>query len=897
MQEPSTPVIASDQTTVQTYRETMKSIEQVHRQGASGSQVLAKITAATDSLLVDLLSDKAQELGLDRTQLADQMCLVALGGYGRKEMHPHSDIDVMFLFPNKPDKEAENLVSKMLHALYDARLQIGNVTRDFAAAREIAREDLQSLTAMLEGRLIWGNLQQYETFFGQLSAIVRKNRKQLIAGKVRERQERIARYGNTINIQEPNLKDSPGSLRDYHHGIWLASFMRARKMNLAEMSRVGLILDREYRDLQKALEFSWRLRTELHLITGKKSDHVQMYLHQQLANQLGFQDEAGRLAEEILMREYFRTALAIQEFADRMSELATPKPFWRRVFHRVQVVDLGDSFRLRGGEIDIPRDLHFFENSPQRILDAFLHMIHTRASFSPFAITAIHENRNLIDADFVKEEESVGKIRMIFQYPGRIVPALRVMRRQGILHRLFPEWREIANLVRHDLHHRYTVDEHTLLALEYLETLEEDDLEFSAERLALWSTLDCRDLLRIAALYHDIGKGRGGDHCEIGAERVDRVAEILRLSEQDRADLHFLVLRHFMMSQTAQRHDMSDPDIVTGFAERVGTTRRLDLLYLLTYVDIKAVSPESMNEWKNHLLTQLYLSAHQVIEGKSLLKQKQKKTAKEVTSAPKELTRVFTEEEIRRQLSLPAQHDPHFYSKAMIREEIRHHLALLPKHYPHYYTTDMIRQHVDLIRRFDGITPVIHFCDQVHESTLEIVIIAKDRVGLFNRMTTAIALENFSIYSARLNTRDDGIVCNNIIVSDILGDGPVSDMRKDLLRERLQRLLVSTDPSPPIPPDRYGKKTGRTSFEPQVEVYEDAGNRHSVVDVCAIDRPGLLQDISSEISNMGMNIWFARVITEGSRAVDVFYVTDRDGKIISDSERRHELIDRIRSKL
>ena len=268
MQNTSTAAVKDARATIWAYRETLKSIEQSHRQGASGSQILARITSATDGLLIDLLDEKADDLCLHTAELSERMCLVALGGYGRKEMHPFSDIDVMFLFPETPNEKAENLVSGILHALYDARLQIGNVTHDFASAQAMAREDLPSLTAMLEGRLIWGNLQHYETFCDQLSKIVRKNRRQLIAGKVAERQERLERYGNTINIQEPNLKDSPGSLRDYHHGIWLASFMRARKMNLAEMSRVGLLLDREHNDLRRALEISWRLRNELHWMTG-----------------------------------------------------------------------------------------------------------------------------------------------------------------------------------------------------------------------------------------------------------------------------------------------------------------------------------------------------------------------------------------------------------------------------------------------------------------------------------------------------------------------------------------------------------------------------------------------------------------------------------------------------
>jgi [protein-PII] uridylyltransferase len=533
---------------IETYRAALESIAKEHLDGASGSRVVAEIAAATDALLLGVVRAKLVERGLDPAPVAERMCLVALGGYGRKEMHPQSDIDVMFLFPHEPDDEAKELVSDVLRALFDARLQVGNVTRDFATALAVAREDLQSLTAMLEGRLLWGDAQQYERFCRQLARFVQRHSKRLITQKIAERACRLARHGNTINIQEPNLKDSPGGLRDYHHGLWLASLQRGWKLNLAQVYRAGLMDDREYRALQDALELMWRLRTDLHLLTRTKSDLVSMHVQQELAARLKYQDREDRLAEEILMRDYYRAAFVTQEFADHLTEQLTHRPVWRRLFSRVRSVELGDGFTLRSTEIDTPLDLHFFENVPQRLLDLFVRAVQHGATLTRSAAVAVHENRNLIDDRFRSQEETARKIRTILRWPGRIVPVLRIMRRLGILHRLFPEWRGIANLARHDLHHRYTIDEHTLLAMHYLETLHEDNLDFAAERGALWRTQPDRDVLRLATLFHDIGKGRGGDHCEIGAEIVDEIAARLRFSEAERADVRFLVSRHIMLS-------------------------------------------------------------------------------------------------------------------------------------------------------------------------------------------------------------------------------------------------------------------------------------------------------------------------------------------------------------
>jgi len=858
---------------VENYREALQSAEKNHRNGAGGSEILSHITQATDTLLIGVLQEKTRELGMNLEKVGKRMCLVALGGYGRKEMHPQSDIDVMFLFPEDPCREDEQLVSAMLRHLFDARLQIGNVTRDFDTARQMAREDLQSLTAMVEGRLIWGNLQNYEAFYNQISKILAWNGKKLISEKIAERKARLARYGNTINVQEPNLKDSPGGLRDYHHGLWLASFLRGHKVTLAELFRLGMIYNRQYNGLQDALEFLWRLRTELHFFTRKKTNLISMDLQHELAKRLGFKDQENRLAEEILMRDYYRAALVVQEFADHITRQTTPRPMWERWIGRVRRLDLGDGLSLQNNEIDTPWDVHFFENNPQRILDIFVHAVKSRATLTQSAAAAVHENRRLIDEAFRSQEDTVRKVRMILDWPGRIVPVLRIMRRLGILHRLFPEWRGIENLVRNDLIHRYTVDEHTLLALHHLETLHEDTLEFTDERVALWQKGVSREVLRLAVFCHDIGKGSGGDHCEIGSDLADKIASRLLFSEKDRSDIRFLVANHLLLSHTAQRHDLTAPEVVTEFAERIDNKRRLDLLYLLTHVDTKAISEDFLNEWKNHLLVHLYLSTQQVLEGKTL-------------PGPGGESVQERREEVIRTLA-----------KDYPEEFVRKHLELLPDSYARFQPISIIRAHLDLIQQFDGTTPRIGFQAQANQSMLEVFVVARDRVGLFNRMATAIMLENFSIFGARLNTREDGVVCNNILISDLLGGGPVNEMRKQLLRERLQRLLVSEGALPPIPPDRYGPRPKRASFEPKVDIYDDAGGRCSVVDVVAVDRAGLLQAISSAISEMGMNILFARVLTEGSRAVDVFYVTDQDGNKITDPVRREDLKNRIRATL
>ena len=440
------------------------------------------------------------------------------------------------------------------------------------------------------------------------------------------------------------------------------------------------------------------------------------------------------------------------------------------------------------------------------------------------------------------------------------------MRRIGILKAIIPEWRGIANLVRYDLVHRYTVDEHSLLTLYHIENLHEDTFNFARERYLLWNECKEKDTLRLAALFHDIGKGKPGNHSHTGADLVDRITRRMRLPEAKRKRLDFLIRNHLLMSRTAQRRDLSDPEVLADFADAFDSGADLDMMYLLTYADMRSVSPESMTEWKNNLLWDLYLATRRVFENEAH------------ADADETIHVVSQKESLMKALGDEFEH-------TLVRE----HLECLPASYLLHQSVDQVRQHLACLNAFDGSMPVTRFYPHLDPDCREMVLVYLDKVGLFNRICAAMTLENFSIIEARLNTRSDGVIVNNLVIRDTLRNGPISESRQHLLQERLTRILPSDEETPPIPKMTKISNVGRSSCANQIKVINDITARFTVVEVRSADSGNLLQQLTGVISAMKLNIHFARIISEGVRLTVIFYVADSSGGKILEEEQVERL--------
>ena len=403
------------------YKSDLDTIKQLHETDEDPRAVVRKITAATDSLAIGLLIDRLMRI-LKQDELPAHILLLAQGGYGRREMHPKSDVDLLFLHQHElSDQEAE-LIKGYYQVLFDLGFQVGHCCRSFKEALEITPADTQSLTAMAESRFLAGDWRLFERFKHDLWRNLVRTRKENIRNKIQERTERCSRQGATINISEPNIKESTGGLRDYHFGLWLGSFHLGRSMNLLHLMRNHLIDDQRMKRVDRAIAFLWRLRTTLHFMAGKEQDVLDMSLQNEISIKLGFRDRRGRLAEEEMMREYYKNALAISRFADAMQSLCSPQPIWKRFSLKPKRM-LSDGFYIRENQIHIPPDLHFFEHNPQRILQTFIHTAEQKATLSPDTAAAIHDNRFLVDQPFLLDKYNAALLRKFFSLPHSIEAA------------------------------------------------------------------------------------------------------------------------------------------------------------------------------------------------------------------------------------------------------------------------------------------------------------------------------------------------------------------------------------------------------------------------------------------------------------------------------------------
>ncbi len=850
------------------YKNDLDTIRHLHETNESSREILRDITDATDTLVIRLLLHLLHK-NLNQDEMPSHLLLLAQGGYGRRELHPQSDIDLLFLHSSNITQKESDLIKEYYRTLYDMGFKVGNTCREYQEAINCASTDLHSQTAMIESRFLAGDWRLFENFKHDLWRSLRRGRMDHIRQKMNEREERFARYGKTINITEPNIKESIGGLRDYHFGLWLGALYQSRTMNLLHLKRCHLIDDQMMVKIEQAVEFLWRLRNDLHFLTNKEQDVLDLQLQHDISSRLGFRDRRGRLAEEEMMREYYQHALTLYHFAQHMIKKCSPRPIWS-ILRKRSRKPLTDGFFLRADQIQVPLDFHFFEHNPQRLLKAFIHAAEQRASLSDETITAIKDNIELVDQAFLHDKKNAALLRQFFSIPHSIEFAVQEMRQTGLLERIFPEWRSITNLVRYDLVHRYTVDEHSFLTLYHLEHMNYDTIHFSQERYKLWHNCQEKDVLRLASLLHDIGKGRMGDHSLIGARLTDDIARRMRLSQKKRKRLIFLVKNHMMMSRVAQHRDLADPQVTADFSDAFDSLEELDMLYLLTYADMRSVSPEAMTQWKNNLLRQLYINARNFMVSDA-----------EIPFEENEHLKTRREELIEKM------------DEDFDHELVHEHLDHLPNSYCIMQNPEDIRLHLELIKEYDNQNPVIRLLPHHNLNCLEIVLVTQDKVGLFNRICTAIMLENFSIEEARLNTRSDGIVANNIFVRDALKGNEINQTRQLLLRERLQRLLTMEGSLPNIPKTLSPVQLGRTSFEPKVKLLNDISAKYTILEIRCADRRGLLQNLSSVLCEMEINIYFARIITEGSRMTDVFYIADINGEKIQDEE----FLDKIQKEI
>jgi len=846
------------------------SLDEDFRNGRSAAELLRERAALID----DMLRYAWQDLGLAEEGLA----LVAVGGYGRGELHPHSDIDLLIL-RHSPDPDQTSGLESFLTLLWDLGLQIGHSVRSVDECVAQAESDVTVLTNLIEARLLLGEGSLLEAVQRATDASHIWSPEDFFRAKLQEQEARHAKYADTEYSLEPNIKGSPGGLRDLQLIGWLAR-RHFGWSELRELTENRFLTEAEATTIVHGREFLWRVRYALHMITGREEDRLLFDHQRELAAIWGFVD-GDKLAVEQFMQLYYRWALALSQLNEVLI-LAFDQAVLQAE-GSMKTVAINDAFELCNGYVSARRD-DVFEADPGALLEVFLHAgNHPQAQgIAAETIRLVHEHRHLINEDFRQNPRYRALFMDLLRSNERMTRQLRRMSRYGILGRYLPAYGQIIGQMQHDLFHSYTVDAHTLQVIENIRRFlkpENDDRFPVTSRIA--RRLPKIELLYIAGLFHDIGKGRGGDHSELGAVDARQFCEDHGLSRRETNLVEWLVRNHLLMSAVAQRKDISDPEVVQQFARHVGDQNRLDYLFALTVADINGTNPKLWNAWRGSLLRQLFTETKRALRRGLENPADKGEWIRETRDMATKLLeyRGFTAEELE---SLWRERGEDYFLREK-PEDIAWHTEAISGH-------------------FDREAPLVLVRNGVESSvanTTQIFIYAPFSIGSFARTCSRLEQLNLSIHDARIYHGSDGMSVDTYYVLDSGGDA-IEDV--DRLRHigsyLSETLATKGDSDPPaIVPRLTPRRVRSFRLATETTMTLDTAREVSVLEVVSLDRPGLLARVGEVFVEFGLVCQAAKIQTLGERVEDVFFLTDTEQQPIRDDAISEAIQEAIRSRL
>ena len=849
--------------------------------GAGGIEIVRAFTAAVDDLMRALFRYADEEHGHRFSRLNQRIAVIARGGYGRLELNPYSDIDLLFLHEYKPGPYVEVVTERILHALWDAGVTIGYSVRSIAECVKMAAADLKEKTAILDARLLAGDEKLYAQFEKALeNDVLSRDQRAFFDAKLGESRNRHKQYGDSIYLLEPQIKEGEGGLRDLHTALWLAK-VKYKAHRLEELVHKAVITEKEYNDVAAAQDFLLRIRNFLHFLTGRHTDQLTFELQERVAPLMGFEAADGAPASANLMRAYYQQASTILLFAEgliaRVTEDMRPARFLRRSPAR----QIRPGVAIQGKVIGLT-SADFFKRAPLNLITIFADCQTHEVELSGSAYQMVRDNLGLID-DAMRSDPRTGMALMgVLSGRQRVAETLEAMHRAGVLGAVIPEFGNLYARVLHDLYHIYTVDRHSLAAVRELERLRAGDFKDANPLLTeVARQYGGLPLVFLALLLHDIGKGHGHDHHERGAQLAVGVCARMGLDDEETDLVIFLVREHLTMSQVAQKGDIDNPGTVEDFVREVGSIDRLKALYLMTFADMRAVAPKVYNNWRDMLLSELYMRALKTLE----------QGGREAVDPARRLA--HAKAEVRERLA--GANEP--------ETAIAEFLELMPDRYFLTVPESDIKLHFELMRKIDE-QPLV--CRHRHFPDLEFsefIVVTRDVAGLFAMIAGVLTANNLNILSARITTRADGIALDVFRVSHVGTGGAIAmdedrwvrverDLERVLGGERDVAELVAESQR-----SRLGGKRFTRRFATEVTIDNRSSEEFTVVDVFTQDRVGLLFAITHTLFRLGLVIHLARISTNADQAIDVFFVSDREGRKIVDLEPmrtlRAELLERL----
>src|SRR5690625_1091548 len=864
-----------------------KMIFRRHRAGESGLKIAALRAAVIDTLLTHLFAAALEDFEKSGERTPVDLCMIALGGYGRKELSPLSDIDFMFLFPDhSPGEKIRDfqkfLTDEILYILWDLNLQVGPSTRTINEALEGARTDIRTKTSLLDSRLITGSKELYEIFHKTYKNFYRNEKpREYLEARLRDQTVRRARYGDTVFLQEPDIKNGVGGLRDYQNALWMAR-LKLGIERIEELSEHDYLHKNELRDFIQAYDFLLRVRNELHFTIKRPSDLLDLEKQPSVAKHLGYTQENIFERVEHFMRDYYshaRTIFRFSKLLERRLALRSVSGDSRRIPlpgspEPAEPERRIDGFLLRNNKLTF-ESASVFEKDPERLIGVFRHRQTLDCELAFELESLIQESLPLITNKVINSPEANRIFREIIRQPGKVYPILDQMHSLGVLGRFVPEFNRLDCLVQHEYYHRYTADVHTLNTIRELDAIFlKTDRATENYREAL-QNLDDPTLLYLILFLHDLGKAFGiAGHAETGAEIAVDILERLEIPKKSWNLILFTIRNHLAMTRFWQKHDLQDPAMIAAFAERIGDVEKLGFLYVHTFCDARGTASGLWNSYKEMLHSMLcektfrYLTAGESVvcvqaeRKESAFKKIKERAVPEISAA-----------------------------------ELEAHFAQLPNRYFLHTETDEIILHLRMIQRFfaaiseasssDCLIPIIDWKDDPERKLTVVNIVTWDRARLFGKIAGAFARAGLNILSAKAVSRSDHIAIDTFNVIDP-GRGPVkSDSAKRIFEKALQdELLQGKDLLPELEAEAEAEKEAKPDWEQErellhapieqkISVYDDLALNRTVIEIQVNDRIGLLYQLSETIFEHGYNIIFARVATERGVAHDTFYIEPR----------------------
>ena len=825
---------------------------------SAGHEVTAGFSFLMDQLLRVIHDHVTTHLypAPNRTQ-AERLAILAVGGYGRAEMAPHSDVDVAFITPGKRAPWCEQVIETMLYLLWDLGLKVGHSSRTVSETIRMAKEDLTIRTALLESRLVWGEQALYEELRTRFwNDVAKGSERQFLTLKLAERDARHKRMGDSRYVVEPNIKEGKGALRDLQTLYWIGKYIH-RVQNGAELVDVGLLTASEYRLFRRAEGFLLAVRCHMHLITDRAEDRLTFDLQRAVAERMLFADRPGKSAVERFMQYYFLQVKRVGSLtgvflAHLDEEFARKRPRTGFFAGWTQRPRMFKGYIVDGGRIRAPGD-DWFRADPVRLIEVFQLAESEGLEIHPETMRQAGRDAKLIDGKLRGDKHANALFLDLLS--GRKDPenALRWMNEAGVFGRFVPDFGRVNAQMQFDMYHHYTVDEHTIRAIGLLSQIERGLLTADHPRAAReFPKLASRRALYVAVLLHDIAKGRGGDHSELGADVAHNLCPRFGLDEKETDLVAWLVLQHLLMSRTAQKRDLTDPKTIEDFVVEVQSLERLRNLAILTAVDIRAVGPGTWNSWKGQLLGELYDAAQ------DRLRLGHKGTGRKA--------RVMARKDAVAQLLGEADHLVDIVG------------ALLSDAYWIAEPEDIIASNLvqyDAAAATEDHLSIHCEVDETRGAT-RVSVIAADHPGLFYRMAGGIHLAGANIIDARIHTAKSGYAVDNFLVQDHNGHPFREAAQMARIEKGIRDALLAKVELVPKLAARPLAHSRATAFDvaPRVGFDNDASNHFTVIEVTARDRPALLNRLAHALYKANLIVHSAHITAYGEAAADTFYVTD-----------------------